>query len=135
MLYSAYHNGGLKPDGFLKGKRIKRTPENPKAIRYNKFRKYYDKTGDMENALQIGLVNIIGKGAAEHNRAKTAKQWIRGKYMDRDIISKNVLPTPRPVVKDKVKQIKIDKLPIPKPKEIQVNPDKESFLTPSPSLV
>mgnify|MGYP003115408629 CR=1 FL=1 len=135
VLYSAYHNGGLKPDGFLKGKRIKRTPENPKAIRYNKFRKYYDKTGDMENALQMGLVNIIGKGAAEHNRAKTAKQWIRGKYMDRDIISKNVLPTPRPVVKDKVKQIKIDKLPIPKPKEIQVNPDKESFLTPSPSLV
>ena len=89
----------------------------------------------MEKALQIGLVNIIGKGDAEHNRAKAAKEWIRGKYMDRDIISRNVLPTPRPVLKDKEKQIKIDKLPIPKPKEIQVNPDKESFLAPSPSLV
>jgi len=92
VLYSIYHLGALP--------------------RYEKFKKIYDESGSMSNALQMGIINIIkGENDPERVRAKKALDWLTNK------------------------NIKTMPLPTPRPKEIQASPDQESFLAPSPSLV
>ena len=89
VLYSAYHVGGLRPDGILKGKRIKRTPENPKAVRYGKFYKIYKDSGSIQNALRGGVLDIIKKGGGEWNRADKANTWV-------EKIQRKFMGTPKP---------------------------------------
>ena len=89
VLYSAYHLGGLRPDGVLNDKKIKRTPENPKAVRYGKFYKIYRDSGSIQNALQGGLLNIIKKGGGEWNRADKANTWV-------EKIQRKFMGTPKP---------------------------------------
>jgi len=89
VLYSAYHLGGLRPDGVLNKKKIKRTPENPKAVRYGKFYKIYKDSGSIQNALQGGLLDIIKKGGGEWNRADKANTWV-------EKIQRKFMKTPKP---------------------------------------
>ena len=134
VLYSAYHVGGLRPDGTRDGKRIKRTPENPKAVRYITFKNVYDKTNDINQALEKGLINKISKGNEERNRAISAKNW----FKNRPILSEKVSPIPKPkkprirsrgMITPKSRPQEMI-MPIPRPKRIQDNPDQESFLAP-----
>ena len=133
VLYSAYHVGGLRPDGTRDGKRIKRTPENPKAVRYITFKNVYDKTNDINQALEKGLINKISKGNEERNRAISAKNW----FKTRPILSEKVAPIPKPkkprvrsrgMITPKSRPQEMI-MPIPRPERIQDNPDQESFLS------
>jgi hypothetical protein len=134
VLYSAYHVGGLRPDGTRDGKRIKRTPENPKAVRYITFKNVYDKTNDINQALEKGLINKISKGNEERNRAISAKNW----FKNRPILSEKVAPIPKPkkprirsrgMITPKSRPQEMI-MPIPRPERIQDNPDQKSFLAP-----
>ena len=55
--------------------------------RYKTFRNEFNKAQNVEQALKKGLINIVPRGAAEHNRAKKALNW----YRDYGI---KVMPTP-----------------------------------------
>jgi hypothetical protein len=68
VMFSAFFGGGLN--------------------RYKTFRNEFDKAQNIEEALKKGLINIVPKGAAEHNRAKKALNW----YRDYGI---KVMPIPR----------------------------------------
>ena len=88
VLFSAYHIGGLRPDGFRDGKRIKRTPDNPKAVRYGTFDKVYRESGSIQNALTMGILDKIkNKNDVEWNRADKAKSWV-------EKIKRKVMPFP-----------------------------------------
>ena len=135
VLYSAYHVGGLRPDGTRNGKRIKRTPENPKAVRYITFKNVYDGTNDVNQALQKGLIDKISKGKAERNRAISAKKW----FKTRPILSERIAPIPKPkkarvrsrkMITPKAKPQEMI-MPKPRPNRIQDNPDQGSFLSSS----
>ena len=77
ILYSAYHVGGLRPDSYRDNKKIKRTPDNPKAVRYGTFDKIYRESGSIQNALSGGILDIIkNQDDAEWNRANKAKSWV-----------------------------------------------------------
>lgn len=77
ILYSAYHVGGLRPDSYRDNKKIKRTPDNPKAVRYGTFDKIYRESGSIQNALSGGILDIIkNQDDAEWNRADKAKSWV-----------------------------------------------------------
>ena len=119
VLYSTYHVGGLRPNGTRNGKRIKRTRENPKAVRYSTFKNVYDKTSNIGEALQTGLIEKISKGNEERNRAEKVRNW----QTSRNIISKNITPIPRPEKQEMI-------MPTPKPKRFQASPDQKSFLAP-----
>jgi hypothetical protein len=67
VMFSAFFGGGLQ--------------------RYKTFRNEFDKAQNVEQALKKGLINIVPRGAAEHNRAKKALNW----YRDYGI---KVMPTP-----------------------------------------
>ena len=81
------------------------------------FKQVLKETLDTETALERGFINNknISSTGLEASRAKRLLGWYK-RY--RDNKSKNMEITPKP-----------------KPKEIQANPDTESFLAPSPSLV
>ena len=119
VLYSTYHVGGLRPNGTRNGKRIKRTSENPKAVRYATFKNVYDRTSDINQALQKGLIDKISKGNEERNRAISAKNW----FKTRPILSERIAPTARPEKQEMI-------MPTPRPKRIQASPDQGSFLAP-----
>jgi len=67
VMFSAFFGGGLQ--------------------RYKTFRNEFDKAQNVEQALKKGLINIVPKGAAEHNRAKKALNWYRNYGI-------KVMPTP-----------------------------------------
>ena len=67
VMFSAFFGGGLQ--------------------RYKTFRNEFDKAQNVEQALKRGLINIVPKGAAEHNRAKKALNWYRNYGI-------KVMPTP-----------------------------------------
>lgn len=67
VMFSAFFGGGLQ--------------------RYKTFRNEFNKAQNVEQALKKGLINIVPRGAAEHNRAKKALNW----YRDYGI---KVMPTP-----------------------------------------
>ena len=68
VMFSAFFGGGLN--------------------RYTTFKNEFDKAQNMEQALKKGLINIVPKGAAEHNRAKKALNWYRQYGI-------KVMPTPK----------------------------------------
>lgn len=67
VMFSAFFGGGLQ--------------------RYKTFRNEFNKAQNVEQALKRGLINIVPKGAAEHNRAKKALNWYRNYGI-------KVMPTP-----------------------------------------
>jgi len=69
VLFSTYFGGGLG--------------------RYKTFRNEFDKAQNMDRALRRGLLNILPRGAVEHNRAKKALNWYRD-------YKQTVMPIPRP---------------------------------------
>ena len=88
VLYSVYHLGALP--------------------RYESFRKIYDESRSMTNALQMGVIDKIKeRNSPERVRAKKALDWLRSKEI-------TTMPTPTT-----------------RPERIRVNPDNGSFLSSS----
>ena len=71
VMFSAFYGGGLN--------------------RYKTFKREFDQAQNMKRAIKKGLIDIIPRGAAEHNRARKALDW----YNDYELENMS-RPIPKP---------------------------------------